>query len=182
MFCPSNALSNDSSSRLMVNKQGVHIFNICLLVVVFVLFFIHLFIYFFKVFCSVFLANIQDPLFFNERKNKDMFWCSLFSVISFNFIIILSFNKHVHNLSNKESQQTLKLAAIERTCPFMGLTQRRNLTKAYFLLQFLYSHWFRWIIVGHWINLLIYFIKEYCVSLKVILHPLLSNYWKRIAE
>ena len=57
----------------MVNKQGVHTLNIGLFVAVVVLFFIHLFIYFVKVFCSVFLGNIQDVLFFNEKKNKDMF-------------------------------------------------------------------------------------------------------------
>ena len=65
----------------MLNKQGVHLFNISLFVAVFS----HSFFFFFLSFCSVFLANIQDALFFKKRKTRTCFY-GVFSVISFNFI------------------------------------------------------------------------------------------------
>ena len=66
----------------MVNKQGVHPFNICLFVVVFS--YSHLF--FFKVF-SIFLSNIQEALFLKKAKTRTCF--SLVSLVLFLLILLL---------------------------------------------------------------------------------------------
>ena len=49
--------------------------------------------------------------------------------------IILSFNKHVHNLSNKESKQALKLAATERT--WRGFNSKEEFNKSLFFVAVL---------------------------------------------
>ena len=38
-----------------------------------------------------FFSQYSNFLDFNERKSKDMFYCGVFSVISFNFIIVVNF-------------------------------------------------------------------------------------------
>ena len=62
----------------MVNKQGVHPFNICLFVVVFS---------FIQVFLFYFLANIQDALFLMNGKTRTCF--SVVPVVLLHLILLL---------------------------------------------------------------------------------------------
>ena len=69
----------------MVNKQGVHPFNICLFVVVV---FIHLF-FLKKFFVLFFLVNIQDALFLKKGKTRTRFSVMFLVLLSFLILLLL---------------------------------------------------------------------------------------------
>ena len=82
----------------MINKQGVHQFNICWFAVVaaaaaVVVVFINFF--FFLKYLFYLFSQYSRILVLEERKNKDMFCCDVVCAISFNFIIVVNFVKLV---------------------------------------------------------------------------------------